>query len=78
PTRGRSIYDEFIEKHGSGFHHIAFAVKDMDEALRLLAERGVEISQDGAWGKTRVEGRFAYLDTDPHGGLSVELLWDAP
>jgi len=78
PSRGRSIYDEFIEKHGSGFHHIAFAVKDMDEALRLLAERGVEISQDGAWGKTRVEGRFAYLDTDPHGGLSVELLWDAP
>ncbi|HLA39587.1 MAG TPA: VOC family protein [Candidatus Glassbacteria bacterium] len=78
PTKGRSIYDEFIEKHGGGFHHIAFAVSDMDRTLASLKERGVEISQDGAWGKTSVEGRFAYLDTDSHGGLTIELLWDAP
>ena len=30
---------------------------------------------DGAWGETEVAGRFAYLDTDPVGGLTIELLW---
>ncbi|MCE5272557.1 VOC family protein [bacterium] len=77
PTAGRSIYKEFLERHGEGFQHIALEVRDMDEAVRLFAERGVEVSQDGAWGKDgKVEGRFAYLDTDAEGGgLTIELLW---
>ncbi|MBW7996964.1 MAG: hypothetical protein FVQ81_10445 [Candidatus Glassbacteria bacterium] len=75
PTREYSIYDEFLERHGDGFHHLAFAVDDMDKAVAEMQARGVEISQDGAWGRTDVEGRFAYLDTEAHGGLTIELLW---
>lgn len=77
PTAGRSIYKEFLERHGEGFQHIALNVRDMDEAVALFRERGVEVSQDGAWGQgERVDGRFAYLDTDSAGGLTIELLWD--
>ncbi len=75
PTREYSIYDEFLERHGEGFHHIAFAVGDMDAAVAMMKERGVQVSQDGAWGRKDVEGRFAYLDTERHGGLTIELLW---
>jgi catechol 2,3-dioxygenase-like lactoylglutathione lyase family enzyme len=75
PTRAYGVYDEFLERHGEGFHHIAFAVDDMDTALAAMRDRGVEVSQDGAWGRNEVAGRFAYLDTDAHGGLSIELLW---
>ena len=77
PTAGRSIYKEFLERHGEGFQHIALNVSDMDKAVDLFRERGVEVSQDGAWGQgERVDGRFAYLDTDSAGGLTIELLWD--
>ncbi len=75
PTIGRNIYDEYLERHGPGFHHLAFNVADMDEAVALFKKRGVEVSQDGAWGEKEVAGRFAYLDTEPVGGLSIELLW---
>jgi catechol 2,3-dioxygenase-like lactoylglutathione lyase family enzyme len=77
PTRGRSIYGEYLERHGDGFHHLAFNVRDMDEAVAAFDKLGVKVSQDGAWGsKDRVDGRFAYLDTEPEGGLTIELLWD--
>jgi catechol 2,3-dioxygenase-like lactoylglutathione lyase family enzyme len=75
PTKGRSIYDEYLKSHGEGFHHIAFSVDDMDRAVKVFTERGVVISQDGAWGQTEVAGRFAYTDTDHMGGLTLELLW---
>lgn len=74
-TKGRSVYKDYLEKYGEGFHHIGINVKDMDEAIKIFKERGVEVSQDGAWGKTEVEGRFAYLETDIIGGLTIELLW---
>jgi len=47
----------------------------IESQVAALRERGVEVSQDGAWGRIEVAGRFAYLDTDAHGGLSIELLW---
>lgn len=77
PTRGRSIYKDYLATYGDGFHHIAFTVDDMDKALAAMHGRGVGVSQDGAWGKQEVEGRFAYLETDLIGGLAIELLWDA-
>jgi len=78
PTREYGFYDEFLEKHGEGFNHIAFKVDDMDQAMAELKERGVEFVMDGAWGNdNKVGGRFAYADTDAHGGLTFELLWYA-
>ena len=33
----------FMEKRGEGFHHVAFAVPDIEAALEGLAARGVEL-----------------------------------
>lgn len=45
---------KFIAKKGQGIHHIAFAVNDTNEALRLAEERGVTLidktSRKGAEG----------------------------
>jgi len=45
---------KFIEKKGQGIHHIAFAVDDATEALKLAEERGVtlvdKVSRKGAEG----------------------------
>jgi hypothetical protein len=31
-------------------------------------------SQDGGWDVNGYEGRFAYMDTEKHGGVTIELL----
>lgn len=45
---------KFIEKKGPGIHHLAFAVKDTDEALKTAEKRGVQlidkVSRKGAEG----------------------------
>jgi catechol 2,3-dioxygenase-like lactoylglutathione lyase family enzyme len=78
PLVGPSIYHEFLKKHGEGFHHLAFNVKDMDEAVKLLESKGAPASQTGGWDSPTSKGRFAYMDTEPYGGVTIELLWDQP
>jgi catechol 2,3-dioxygenase-like lactoylglutathione lyase family enzyme len=73
---GGSVYDEYLKAHGEGLHHLAFNVKDMDEAIKLLDSRGAPVSQSGGWKNPDSEGRFAYMDSEPYGGVTIELLWN--
>lgn len=45
---------KFIEKRGEGVHHIAFSLKDIDESLKNVEEKGVRLidkeSRKGAEG----------------------------
>jgi methylmalonyl-CoA/ethylmalonyl-CoA epimerase len=43
PTSDDSPVAKFIEKRGEGIHHIAFAVDDVNEALRHVSEKGIRI-----------------------------------
>ncbi len=78
PLVGPGVYEEYLKAHGEGFHHLAFEVKDMDEAVKLLTAKGAPPSQTGGWDTPSSKGRFAYLDTEPYGGVTIELLWNAP
>lgn len=75
PAGGPSVYREFIDRHGEGIQHFGINVPDMDKAI---AETGFAVVQSGAWGEPgkKGSGRWAYLDTDPAGGLTAELLWN--
>ncbi len=75
---GPSVYDESLKAHGEGFHHLAFEVKDMDEAIRTLEAKGAPASQTGGWESPGSKGRFAYMDSEPYGGVTIELLWNQP
>lgn len=77
PLVGPSVYHECLKTHGEGFHHLAFDVTDMDQAIKLLHARA-PVSQSGGWDSPDSKGRFAYLDADPHGGVTIELLWNQP
>lgn len=80
PTRPDSPVGKFLEKHGEGFHHVAFEVGDLDAALAELKGRGVELVDEeprtGAGG-TRVafihpRGAFGVLTElveSPHNGV---------
>ena len=72
------MYEDFRKAHGEGLHHIAFAVEDLDQALAVWKRAGLEPVQSGAWGEKGKpgSGRYAYVDTEPVGGVFVELLWN--
>jgi hypothetical protein len=78
PLKGPNVYDEHLKSRGEGFHHFGVNVIDMDQAIEEWKKRGFTVSQSGAWGEQdkRGSGRFAYIDTDALGGVTIELLWN--
>ncbi len=77
-TQGPNVYQEYLRKHGEGFHHVGVNVDDMDVAQKALSAKGAPPSQWGGWDSPKAKGRFAYLDTDAHGGVTLELIWNQP
>ncbi len=51
PLTGPNLYDEFLDQHGEGIHHVAFACDDLawDERIKSFQERGFEMIQSGVW-----------------------------
>jgi len=77
PLQGPTAYEDHLKAHGEGFHHLAFQVDDIDKVIADWTARGFPSIQSGAWGEAGKQGsgRFAYMDTDAIGGVTVELLW---
>jgi catechol 2,3-dioxygenase-like lactoylglutathione lyase family enzyme len=73
---GPDVYVEYGKKHGEGFHHLGVNVSDMDEAIKVMTARGAPPSQAAAWKTSNGKGRAVYLDTEPYGGVTLELIYD--
>lgn len=73
PTRPDSPVGKFLAKHGEGFHHVAFAVEDLESALAQLKENGVELIDEepriGAGGM-----RMAFIHPKGAFGVLTELV----
>jgi len=69
---GNSAIGKFIEKRGEGIHHIAFAVADINEAIKKYAALGFEVintePKKGADGKL-----VAFLHPKSTNGVLIEL-----
>ena len=70
PVGAPSTWEEFLRTHGEGIHHIAFKTKDMEEAQKILALKGMETIQQGGWDG----GQYAYVDCSKQLGTILELL----
>ena len=69
PLTGYSIYDEFLDKHGEGLHHIKLYYKDVDKAAKDFEVRGYPVIQSGLFD----EDQHYYLDTEKDFGYIIEL-----
>ncbi|MCD8352233.1 MAG: VOC family protein [Planctomycetaceae bacterium] len=70
PVSGYSIYDEFLEKHGEGLHHIKLFYNDCDKAVREYESKGYAVIQSGRVG----DDVFYYLDSEAKvAGAVLEL-----
>jgi catechol 2,3-dioxygenase-like lactoylglutathione lyase family enzyme len=78
PLAGPTVYQDFLDAEGEGFHHLAFDVPDIDEVAEAWTALGFPIVQSGGWGEKGKpgSGRFAYADTMSIGGITIELLWN--
>jgi hypothetical protein len=78
PVKPPIVYDDHIQKHGEGIHHLAFSVKEMDAVLEDFTSRGFVVSMGGTWGEVGKpgSGRYEYIDLEKAGGTTMELLWN--
>lgn len=70
PVGGPSTWQEFLDTHGEGVHHIAFQIKGMEEQITLLQGQGMPAVQRGDY----TGGRYAYIDSVPQLKVMLELL----
>jgi hypothetical protein len=68
-TSGYSIYDEFLDKHGEGLHHIKLFYADCEKAVADFEARGYPVIQSGRYD----EDVHYYLDTEKDFGYIIEL-----
>jgi len=72
PTSPESPIARFLEKNGEGIHHIAFQVADLNEQLKKLVEKDVQLIDEkprpGAGGH-----KIAFLQPKSTFGVLTEL-----
>lgn len=70
PVGGPSTWQEFLDEHGEGAHHIAFQIDDTDKVVKFLDGKGISVIQQGDY----TGGRYTYVDGVPVLGVVLELL----
>lgn len=71
---GDTVYQDFVDQHGYGVHHLGILVDDMAAALDQARAAGFEMTQDGAGFGPDDDGHYAYLDTEAVLGTTLELI----
>ena len=63
PLEGPSIYHEFLERSGSGLHHMAFRTTTSRPTTHAMERAGFPLLQAGFGFGADGSGGFAYYDT---------------
>ena len=72
PNGAKSVWQDFLDEHGEGIHHIAFQIKGMKEKTEACEKFGMKCVQRGEYGDG--SGRYAYMAAYDHLKCLVELL----
>jgi len=73
PRAGKSIHDEYLEKHGTGIYHLRFDVPDFEAAIKHFKDRGYEPAMGGESSNTK-GAKWCYFDFFDELGYYVELI----
>ncbi len=60
PLDDKSIYYEFLKKHGHGLHHVAFAVDNYEKTINHFKQKNIGVLQGGLWNGLK----YTYLDSE--------------
>jgi len=70
PMGGKSTWQEYLDTHGEGIHHVAFQVKDIEGVEKRFELQGDPTVQLGGWDG----GAYSYIDASKNLGCILELL----
>jgi glyoxalase/bleomycin resistance protein/dioxygenase superfamily protein len=76
PLHGPSIFQEYLDEHGEGIHHVAFDLggQPWPERVTEFAERGFSVRQSGRFAD---QNTFAFFDTEAATSTTFET-YDIP
>ena len=72
PNGVKSTWQDFLDKHGEGIHHIAFGIDGTDEKLLTLEGMGLKCVQRGKYNDG--SGEYAYVDANDDLKCIIETL----
>jgi methylmalonyl-CoA epimerase len=76
PLGDETPVGRFLAKNGPGLHHVAYAVEDVDAALRSLRDQGLRAIDETP--RAGIRGsRIAFLHPKTAGGVLTELVQPA-
>lgn len=70
PSKGNSLWQEFLDEHGDGLHHVMFDVDDLDEFIDYMASQEIEVAQSGP--SAEPGKRWVYFDSYKKLGFYIE------
>ena len=70
---GPSIYTEWLDRHGTGLHHVGTFTNDLTMDVETLEAQGLAVSQSGRGYGLEGDGGFAYFDSLVL-GVIIELI----
>lgn len=71
PIDPESGVAKFLESRGEGIHHICLEVENVDQELRTLADKGVQLIDKE--GRPGLAGRVGFLHPKSTKGVLIEL-----
>lgn len=71
---GPNVYEDFLQEHGEGLHHIGYYVDDLDAEIATMAELGYPCIQSGKGFGVDGDGGYAYFDTTAELGCIIEAI----
>ena len=74
PLAGPSIYHDWVDQHGYGFHHLGYFVDDLAGATGEFVGGGYPVAQSGCGYGLHGDGAFAYFDLSAQLGVWIELI----
>jgi len=69
-----AVIGKFIQSRGEGVHHIAFRVKNMDEMVKRLKEKGVKLVPDNPVAVGDTGASFIFIHPKSVHGIMIELI----
>ncbi len=72
PNGVKSTWQDYLDEHGEGIHHLAFQIKDMNKTVESCEKFGMKCIQRGKYGGGN--GEYAYMDASDNLKCIVELL----
>ena len=69
-----ALITKFIRSRGEGIHHVAFRVKNLDEIMAKLKEKGIRLVPETPRVANHGSGRYIFIHPKDVHGLLIELI----